>query len=225
MSGRLQRPTNSYYSGGRVSVVVKRICRLAALGVAMLVGVGLCARPAQATFIETITQVGSNVVVAGSGTLNLSGLTYDESFTGQYPFIFPNLPAIVTGAKGSVDAYGHVGEFTTAPTSLGSGSSTLASSGNGDVVGIEISELYVPEGYVSGDPLSGSSTYDDATFSSLGFTPGYYVWSWGDGDSLTLSVGTVSPTPEPTAFALFGPGILGLAGLIGVQRRQKRTAI
>jgi hypothetical protein len=53
-------------------------------------------------------------------------------------------------------------------------------------------QLIVPFDYVSGDPLSASSTYVGATIASLGMTPGEYVWTWGSGDtadSFTLNVG------------------------------------
>ena len=52
--------------------------------------------------------------------------------------------------------------------------------------------LFVPSGYLSGNPLSGTSTYNNATFASLGVTPGTYVWTWGAGganQNFTLIIG------------------------------------
>ena len=75
-------------------------------------------------------------------------------------------------------------------------------SGSGDTVGIWGSgiQLFIPAGYVSGNPLSDSATWDNATFSSLGATPGTYIWNWGSGataDSFTLNIGAVA-VPSPS---------------------------
>ena len=81
--------------------------------------------------------------------------------------------------------------------------------------------LLVPPGYVSGSPLTTSSTYDGATFASLSFTPGIYTWTWGSGanaDSLTITSAIV---PEPSAWVL----ALGGAGLLGVVARQRRATV
>jgi hypothetical protein len=50
--------------------------------------------------------------------------------------------------------------------------------------------LFVPRGYVSGNPLSDSATYSGQTFATLGVTPGTYVWTWGSGanQNFTLKI-------------------------------------
>ena len=48
---------------------MKQIGGAAAIGVAMLVGFGLSAPPAQAEYIVTLSQQGSNVVATGSGVV------------------------------------------------------------------------------------------------------------------------------------------------------------
>ena len=110
----------------------------------------------------------------------------------------------------------------TGPTSFGSSSDfTAASSSSGDFVGIyggggfygPTPQLDVPFDYVSGTPLSDTATYDNATFTSLGVTPGTYEWTWGSGataDSFTLQIGAV-PAP-PIGRGL--PVLLAVGGLL-----------
>jgi hypothetical protein len=97
-------------------------------------------------------------------------------------------------------------------------------SGSGDAVGISgsVEDLFVPVGYVSDSPLSGTSTFN-GTFSSLGATPGTYKWTWGSGpnQNFTLQVGPVVVTPEPSTWAMM---LLGFAGLGLAGWRHRRTA-
>ena len=63
---------------------VKRIGGAAAIGVAMLVGGGLSAPLAQAAYIVTLEQVGTNVVATGIGSLNPTAFTIsDTNITAQ----------------------------------------------------------------------------------------------------------------------------------------------
>ena len=76
--------------------------------------------------------------------------------------------------------------------------------------------LFVPSGYLSGNPLSGTSTYNNATFASLGVTPGTYVWSWGTGlpnQNFTLQIGPAGVPDGGSTVSLLGCALLGLAAL------------
>jgi hypothetical protein len=96
--------------------------------------------------------------------------------------------------------------FTTYPTSFGSGGGSIPTSSTGSIFGILPGgfgrTIIVPENYVSGTLLNGSTTYDNTTISAMGLTPGTYVWSWGTGpnaDSITMTIGgSVTPTPTPS---------------------------
>lgn len=107
----------------------------------------------------------------------------------------------------------------TGPTSFGTGGLISLSSGSGDLVSMDAGgvpeTLFVPHGYVSGSTLSSSATSDNATFSSLGVTPGTYTWSWGNGadaDSFTLQIG---PAAVPAPLIDRGlPVLLAVGGLL-----------
>jgi len=80
--------------------------------------------------------------------------------------------------------------------------------------------LEVPAGYHSGDPLSGSSIWNNTTLARLGVTPGIYTWTWGTvaDPSITVDV-QAAPAPEPSSPALLGAGLLGL-GLASLRRHK-----
>jgi hypothetical protein len=174
---------------------------------------------AEASGVIDISQVGGNVVATGSGTVDLSGLTYNTTFS-QEEGVNPSFGAVIIGPGGDIDVYTGI----SGPASFGPGVITYASSGSGDALGVSEGEaaLAVPAGYVSGTSLSGSSTFDSATLASLGLTPGKYVYTWGSGpdaDSLTVDIGSV---PEPSTWAMM---LLGFAGIAFVGYRKTRRAV
>ena len=173
----------------------------------------ILSQPAQAGYAVTLEQVGSNVVATGSGAIDLTGLIFQGS-GGFASFMNPSNGSILTGPATliSLDEYAGIH----GPASFGTHSGTEnASSGSGDLVGIINDQfLLVPSGYVSG-PLSGSSTYDSATLSSLGVTPGIYEWTWGDGGADQNFTLQVQEVPEPATWLA---GFLALITLFGANR-------
>ena len=120
---------------------------------------------------------------------------------------------------------GNVSDFYTGissgPTNFGSGFITDASAGGGDVVALfyyppfGANQLGVPTGYLSGGLLSDSDIYGGQTFSTLGVTPGTYVWTWGTGahaDSFTLIASV------PDTGSTLGLLLVSLLALVGASR-------
>lgn len=154
----------------------------------------------------TFSQVGSDVQATLLGTLDLTGLTADGAG------ITPN--ARVRG--GGVGANLILGPTTaTAATSysnisgpqyIGCSTTTIdassGSAGPNGPFGINMSSnrLIVRNGFVSGNAVSASATWNGATISSLGLESGTYVYTWA-GDSLTVIIpgpGGCQPTAIPT---------------------------
>ncbi len=171
--------------------------------------------PAQAGYIVTLQEVGSNVVATGSGAIDLTGLTF-EGQASVAPSIVPDLGIITTGASAVGDLY--TGPIS-GPSSFGSSFITFANSGIGDLVAIFglASQLAVPDNYVSGSALSDSATYNNATFSSLFVTPGTHVWTWGAGANQNFTL-VIQAAGVPDAGSTIGLLFLALAALFFARR-------
>ena len=178
-------------------------------------------QPAQA-YTVTLKQMGSNVVANGSGAFNLMGPTPSGHGFGGQPLVQANSGIIQIGAANHPNSDAYIG--FTGPTNFGVGTQFSANIGSGDFVGLRQGTvlggvgalLFVPTGYVSGTTLLDSMTFNNATFASLGVTPGTYVWSWGNGlpnQNFTLTIGGVGVPDGGTTVSLLGFALLGLAAL------------
>src|SRR5690348_249636 len=150
---------------------------LVTLGSVAFVAAALLA-PAAANaspYVIKLTQQGNNVVAIGSGSFDVTGLTNEGPTTSGPIGMQPDIAAIGTGSTpATIDSYSGT---ITGPASFGSGGGTDASSGSGDFVEIFADNapglfFWVPSGYISGNALSSSATWDNATFASLGVMPG-----------------------------------------------------
>jgi hypothetical protein len=173
-------------------------------------------QPAQA-FTITLEQMGSNVVANGSGPINLTGLIFQGTIPmGLGAAVFASRGIINTGPTSHplIDLYAGV----TGPTSFGSGVGVTADTGSGDFVVMQGFQnlLAVPEGYLSGQALSDSMTFNNETLASLGVTPGTYEWTWGTGlpnQNFTLIIGGAGVPDGGSTVSLLGFGLLGLVAL------------
>jgi hypothetical protein len=140
-------------------------------------------------FISVVfNEVGDDVVATYSGSADLTDLSYVSA-----GFISAALDSdsYLHVVGGSVEFYNGM----TGPSSLGFdvGSRTLATSTSGSPFGMQfiLGQLRVPDGYVSGTEITGSATWENEDFSSLGLREGSYTWTWGTGasaDSLVINV-------------------------------------
>ena len=143
------------------------------------------------SYLITLTEVGSNVVMAGSGTLNIDGLTLVAGATGPMggSGIGINTATFILGAAGGYyDLYSGI---LTHPNNFGTGSGGAASSSTGDIVGVIYNMapphmLIVPSGYNSGSYLTSSQTFNSQTFNSLGLVAGTYSYTWGTGSNAEI---------------------------------------
>jgi hypothetical protein len=181
---------------------------------------------AEASVVIDISQTGGDVVATGGGTLDLTGLTFFESApVGGMGAVIPSLGTAIVGPDVVADLY----EGASGPASFGPGLLTFGSDNSGLAFGVAGSlfafpVVAVPNGYVSGAPLLGSSTFAGETIASLGLTPGTYVYTWNsapaDDDSLTVNV---SGVPEASTWAMMVLGFIGLG--FAAFRRSHKTMV
>ncbi len=184
----------------------------AALGAAVAIGVGLSVLPARAGYVVVLQQEAGGVVATGSGSIDLTGLTFLESTSGTGAFAVPDQAVIATGAFSDIDGY----TGFTGPTSFGPGFGLLSNIplatgddveifGNPDHLGRL--ELFVPHNYVNETPLSDTALYNGESLSSIGATPGTYEWKWGTGPDQNFTLDVV---PEPSTWIMMLAGFAGL---------------
>ena len=186
--------------------------------------VGFASPPAAASFIATISQVGSSVVITGSGTINLLALgTSFGAGSTSIAGIDPSVSVLGVGpTRASILDYHAV---ISGPANFGVGG-LHNGVGTGDFFALEgnLDTILLPSTYVSNALLSDTNTFANATFATLGLTPGTYTYTLGSGDvtdTITIQFGPAATTgvPEPAELALLGIG--ALAGALALSRRRR----
>jgi hypothetical protein len=172
--------------------------RLGGAALAATIALVLSAPPAQAGYVVTLEQVGSDVVATGSGAIDLTGLTF-RSLGAAYAEIVPSVTNLSTGPycpyRMCWSTYTLSG-----PLNFGGGTSRL----------LPVAVAETPS-TSSGRPTLATFPWHRATSptapcrtprpmttrlsSSLSVTPGAYEWTWGSGanQNFTLDIGTAVP--------------------------------
>jgi hypothetical protein len=149
-------------------------------------------------FNVTIVELGGNVVMSASGSLNINDLTLVNPSAGPFPFggLGVSGATFLMGTNGINTA--QYSGFTTTPPNFGPGGVTPSqTSVSGDIFGVIKQgpapySLLVPVGYTTGTAISSSQTFNGQSFVSFGLTPGTYTYTWGSGanaDSINVVVG------------------------------------
>jgi hypothetical protein len=145
----------------------------------------------------TLLEVGGDVVLSGSGTMNTTSLGLTQVFF-RSSGVVPQASQFGCGlaGPGPFNCVIFTGGTITSPSNFGTSGQTIGNSGTGNFFGIGFgnssNRLFVPTGYVSGSFVSGTTTFNSTTLATLGATPGTYTWSWGSGptaSSIILQVG------------------------------------
>lgn len=166
-------------------------------------------------------QVGNDVVLTGSGSLNITGATGQNSTLSLADArINPSTSALrpVASPAGTNTSY----LFASTNPSYGSGGLSFPDSVNvtDDWVAINGSRVYVPFGYSSGDPINFTMTFNNTDIATLGLDQvNKYTWTiTGSGDAII-----VSAIPEPSTYIAIG-GFAALGLFIWRRRRIKQKA-
>jgi len=192
-----------------------------AIGASALVGV-LSAEKANAVITITATESGPDVIFSYSGSI-----TDLDNFPTGGPSTFGGvlLPNLVFRIGDGTLTF-NVGPVT-GPTSFGPGTTLFTANSNSGSPFLlnfsSISTLGVPAGYTPGTFISGTSTYNNSTFASLGVTPGTYVWTLGNTaqDTITLNIGATPVPFESDALPVVGSALFMAGGLWWKKKRSQ----
>lgn len=178
-----------------------------------LVGSVLLATSAMAHAVYTITivETGGNVVMTGTGSLNTTGLTFSVTSAGCTD-IRPDSLCIGSGFSDRVA----LNALTPALSGFATAGQFQDDARTGDAVFIFSNALFVPPGYVSGSPLSSSSTFNGRTFASMGLTLGTRTLTLPNNDTIVINITNVPPTIATPVPTLGQYGIMALASLMAM---------
>jgi hypothetical protein len=187
--------------------------------IVFVVTISALAENASAGIVAIAREVNGDVVFQGEGTIDTTALIADQVLHSDGAGINP-LFGLRFQAEGTQFFTSFRGNITPLPD-FGNPTSPVfafAHSSSGDVIGIfqastatPFDNLLLPSNYASGMPLSGTMTFTDATFQSLGLSEGTYVASWTTSSGVDTFLLRI--VPEPSAFAIATLSLVSLAAI------------
>lgn len=205
---------------GHTRVGAARAGRILVLAIAGLLAQ---ASPSQAGVVIDFVESGSNVVATLSGSISdLSGATLAQSTSfselnvirsSSSRFMFSN-----SSGSNFFDAY----TISAAPATFGTSTTTFFADSSTASTAMNVQsgtpQLWIKTGYVLNTPVTGTLTWNNKDFATMGLAQGSYVFGW-TGDSITINV-----VPEPATLALAAVAGLGFCGY-RLRRRQIRSRV
>ncbi len=179
------------------------------------------AAPAHAGVTYEVTEQAGDVVFEFSGSINLASTLGKHGDRHAYLNDFEGDRTFIRSVAGEADDYNV--DYTIQASFNGEASGGTRAGDNFSFENVDAGsfhQVWLPNNYVSGDPISGSLTFSNTDFASLGLTPGIFYWEWANNsvtDFVRVQVGAV---PEPTSAlcALF-------AGVLTTWQRRRRATL
>ena len=211
---------------------IGRIARNVSAGLALGLPLAITwAQPAQAVLIFNFYESGSDLVIEGTGSLNLPLSSLGSGFCPASGLLsLDTLTLFCTGPNAGGPVYAITG-----PTTLGAGiitTNVFSSSDSGINLGIVIGgygygQFLIDSTYVSGTSIFSSSTFTGKTLASLGMPNSGILGTWtlidpGDPSSVGDTISVQVNVSRSTA-SVPGPlPILGLAAAFGFSRKLRK---
>lgn len=181
---------------------------------------------ASATYTIDVRQVGPDVVVTGSGSLDTTGAIFEGggvSCSEKNGFVGSAALCVGSGATSMSGNVLTPGLGTLASTE------TIATSSTGLAVYVGETELYLPASYNSKSPIANSSTFSSQTLESMGLPIGTTkTLSLPSGDTIVINIGLPLPNPSATTavptLREFGlSALISIVAILGLRAAKHRA--
>lgn len=151
---------------------------------------------AHAVYTINLSQVGSDVVMSGSGQLNTTGMTSTVLNSSCSSRFDPPNTTVCLGSGNYGLRFGSGITGAGVPSAMGT-LQVFGTSASGMPVVMSTNDLYLPAGYVSNSPITSSATFNATTLAAMGAVNGTYTMTLTSGDTIVINVGAVAPAAAP----------------------------